>query len=130
MEVTARAGRYGCVAGARGCLAAVVDGRGWGGVCGPGGGMVAAEDKGALNKQYRLVTPNGPVLSDIPGRYAGWCSGKIFGRLDCQSGKQLKHENRVFFGSWEDAIACGYRPCKVCKPTDGDQIEHQACSAR
>ncbi|MBI2035718.1 MAG: hypothetical protein HYT12_03495 [Candidatus Liptonbacteria bacterium] len=50
------------------------------------------------------------------GKYAGWAPGKIFGLLSCKSGMRMKKENRVFFHNWDDAIACGYRPCKNCKP--------------
>ncbi len=55
-------------------------------------------------------------MSEQPGVLAGWKPGKIFGRLDCESGIRMKPENRVFFHSIEDAIAQGYRPCKKCKP--------------
>ena len=67
------------------------------------------------------VLRNGKVAENFfPGRYAGWKNGKVFGRLDCKSGKRMKKENRVFFLTWEDAIASGYRPCKKCKPTPED----------
>jgi len=39
---------------------------------------------------------------------------KIYGKLSCKSGKRMKKENRVFFGSEEDAISHGYRPCGSC----------------
>jgi methylphosphotriester-DNA--protein-cysteine methyltransferase len=39
---------------------------------------------------------------------------KIYGRLHCKSGKRMNRENRVFFISKEEAIACGYRPCAHC----------------
>lgn len=41
---------------------------------------------------------------------------RIFGILDCKSGKRMKKENRVFFHTLEDAVMEGYRPCKNCKP--------------
>ena len=74
-----------------------------------------------MPKQYKVMGPDGKIfLSETPGRYAGW-NGKrkdrlIFGRLDCKSGMRMKKENRVFFHSWADAIAAGFRPCKLCKP--------------
>ena len=72
-------------------------------------------------KQIFKVLKDGRVIkSTIPGRYAGWRPGKIFGRLDCKSGMRIKKENRVFFLTWEDALAAGYRPCKKCKPTPND----------
>lgn len=39
---------------------------------------------------------------------------KIYGALKCKSGKRMKRQNRVFFNSEHDAIACGYRPCGNC----------------
>lgn len=40
----------------------------------------------------------------------------------CPAGRRTKPENRVHFQSREDAIARGYRACKVCKP-DGPHPE-------
>ena len=39
---------------------------------------------------------------------------KIYGTLSCSSGKRMKRENRVFFGSEHEAIENGYRPCGHC----------------
>ena len=39
---------------------------------------------------------------------------KIYGTLQCCSGKRLKQSNRVFFGSRQEAIANNYRPCAHC----------------
>jgi len=39
---------------------------------------------------------------------------KIYGTLDCKSGKRMKMKNRIFFKSEEEAIALGYRPCGHC----------------
>lgn len=65
---------------------------------------------------YRILKRGLIIKSTKPGKYAGWKKGKIFGRLDCASGMRMKKENRVFFHTWEDALAEGYRPCKKCKP--------------
>ena len=55
--------------------------------------------------------------SAMPGRYAGNTTHKVFGRLDCASGKRMmKPENRVFFLTWEDAIVAGIGLAN-CKPT-------------
>lgn len=70
--------------------------------------------------EYEILKDGKVIKSKILGRYAGWRPGKIFGRLDCKSGKGMKKENRVFFLTWEDAINEGYRPCKKCKPTPND----------
>ncbi len=47
-------------------------------------------------------------------RYAGNRSLKIYGRLDCRSGRRMSKENRVFFVSESAAIGAGYRPCGHC----------------
>ena len=39
---------------------------------------------------------------------------KIYGKLNCKSGKRMKKENRMFFTSTEEAIENGYRPCAHC----------------
>jgi methylphosphotriester-DNA--protein-cysteine methyltransferase len=39
---------------------------------------------------------------------------KIYGKLNCSSGKRMKKENRVFFISEEDARKQGFRPCGHC----------------
>jgi len=43
---------------------------------------------------------------------------KIYGRLDCKSGKRMKKENRVFFHSEKGATEKGYRPCGHCMKTE------------
>lgn len=42
---------------------------------------------------------------------------KIYGTLQCKSGKRLKRENRIFFSSENEAIKNGYRPCRHCMKT-------------
>ncbi|MFA6603843.1 MAG: Ada metal-binding domain-containing protein [Patescibacteria group bacterium] len=76
-----------------------------------------------MNRQrtYKLQKDGRTISSRQPWRYAGWRLGKIFGRLDCASGRRMKPENRVFFLTWDDAIAAGYRPCKNCRPTPSDR---------
>jgi methylphosphotriester-DNA--protein-cysteine methyltransferase len=39
---------------------------------------------------------------------------KIYGRLNCASGKRMKKENRVFFENETEALASGFRPCGHC----------------
>lgn len=79
-----------------------------------------------MTRTYAVLTPDGEIRSAKPGRFAGWNGGgkdrKIFGRLTCASGQRLmKPENRVYFRSYEDAVACGFRPCKKCRPEPGDR---------
>lgn len=47
-------------------------------------------------------------------RWGGHCQLKIYGRLDCWSGRRMKRRNRVFFSSAEEAEKLGYRPCGHC----------------
>jgi len=39
---------------------------------------------------------------------------KIYGQLNCSSGRRMKVENRVFFYEEAEAIANSYRPCGNC----------------
>ncbi|MGV3613445.1 MAG: Ada metal-binding domain-containing protein [Fluviicola sp.] len=43
---------------------------------------------------------------------------KIYGTLNCSSGKRMKRENRVFFSSKHEAREKGFRPCGHCMKTD------------
>ena len=42
---------------------------------------------------------------------------KIYGILQCKSGKRMKHKNRVFFASENEAVKNGFRPCGHCMKT-------------
>jgi methylphosphotriester-DNA--protein-cysteine methyltransferase len=39
---------------------------------------------------------------------------RIYGTLECSSGKRMKIENRVFFRTEHEALEQGYRPCGHC----------------
>lgn len=39
---------------------------------------------------------------------------KLYGTLQCQSGRRMKKTTRVFFSSAEEALAQGFRPCAHC----------------
>jgi len=39
---------------------------------------------------------------------------KIYGTLNCKSGKRMKMVNRIFFRLEYEAISLGYRPCGHC----------------
>ncbi|MFS4492541.1 Ada metal-binding domain-containing protein [Maribacter sp. 2308TA10-17] len=43
---------------------------------------------------------------------------KIYGKLDCKSGRRMKRENRVFFISEKEALQNNFRPCGHCMKTD------------
>lgn len=45
---------------------------------------------------------------------------RIYCRPACPAGRRTKPENRVHFGSREEARANGYRACKICKPDEKD----------
>ncbi|HEX5171397.1 MAG TPA: Ada metal-binding domain-containing protein [Cyclobacteriaceae bacterium] len=45
---------------------------------------------------------------------AGNLRMKIYGLLNCRSGKRMKDTNRVFFKSETEAILYGFRPCSHC----------------
>lgn len=47
-------------------------------------------------------------------KFGGNSKLKIFGTLNCKSGKRMKRENRVFFFSQKEATKQGYRPCGRC----------------
>lgn len=49
-------------------------------------------------------------------RYGGNKKLKIYGTLQCKSGKRMKSTNRVFFADEQEAINAGYRPCSHCMP--------------
>ena len=49
----------------------------------------------------------------------GCTTTRIFCRPNCPPGRRTKAENRVRFASAEEAYAAGFRPCRVCKPSEG-----------
>jgi len=50
--------------------------------------------------------------------YGGNSKLKIYGTLQCKSGKRMKKENRVFFSSLTEAKTGNYRPCGNCMRRD------------
>ena len=83
-------------------------------------GFFEVPDSRLPQKRYKVLKGGNIIESIIPGRFAGYRPDKIFGRLDCKSGMRMNKENRVFFMTWGDAIAEGYRPCKNCNPMPND----------
>jgi hypothetical protein len=47
-------------------------------------------------------------------RLGGNLKLKIYGTINCASGKRMKTENRVFFQDETEAITNGFRPCGHC----------------
>ena len=62
----------------------------------------------AQNRTLKNLITSGAVT------LAGNKNLKIYGRLQCKSGKRMNLENRVFFGSEIEAVKLGYRPCGHC----------------
>ena len=56
----------------------------------------------------RILIRHGKILM------GGNIQQKIYGILQCRSGKKMKKDNRVFFGAEQEAIFFGYRPCGHC----------------
>ena len=52
---------------------------------------------------------------------AGNSKLRIYGTLNCPSGKGMKVQNRVFFSSEAEAVQLGYRPCGHCMRTEYKQ---------
>ncbi|MDX2045901.1 MAG: Ada metal-binding domain-containing protein, partial [Chitinophagaceae bacterium] len=44
---------------------------------------------------------------------------------NCKSGKRMKAENRVFFGSEKEALQSGYRPCGHCMKKEYEQWKNK-----
>lgn len=50
--------------------------------------------------------------------YGGNLNLKIYGTLQCKSGKRMKTKNRIFFNTIEQAKELGFRPCGHCLRDD------------
>lgn len=53
--------------------------------------------------------------------FGGNAKLKIYGTLNCASGKRMKRHNRVFFLSDVEAKKRGYRPCGHCMKNEYQQ---------
>ncbi|MBM9500902.1 hypothetical protein JWG44_11640 [Leptospira sp. 201903071] len=51
-------------------------------------------------------------------RFGGNLRLRIYGKLNCSSGKRMKKVNRVFFSSKTSAEKNGFRPCGNCLKED------------
>lgn len=54
------------------------------------------------------------MLVTFESMFAGNRKLKIYGTLQCDSGKRMKWAKRVFFTSEKEAIEKGYRSCGHC----------------
>ncbi len=57
---------------------------------------------------------------------AGNARLKIFGRLNCSSGKRMKKVNRVFFTSVQEAYEHHFRPCGHCMKAEYKQWKNES----
>ena len=64
------------------------------------------------SRQLKVLIAKGEV------QLAGNRKLKIYGTLNCSSGKRMKMENRVFFKSEAEAVDSDYRPCGHCMRQD------------
>jgi methylphosphotriester-DNA--protein-cysteine methyltransferase len=60
------------------------------------------------SRQLKVLIDKGEI------QLAGNRKLKIYGTLNCSSGKRMKADNRVFFKSETEAKEMGYRPCGHC----------------
>ncbi|MGZ8558479.1 MAG: Ada metal-binding domain-containing protein [Chitinophagaceae bacterium] len=56
--------------------------------------------------------------------FGGNLSLKIYGKLNCPSGKRMKKQHRVFFSSAKEAIEKGFRPCGNCMRNEYQKFKH------
>ncbi|RLA83243.1 MAG: hypothetical protein DRG31_06400 [Deltaproteobacteria bacterium] len=64
------------------------------------------------------VSAKGRKLASEPAvyKYVSSKNSSVFHRPDCSSVKRISPENLVGYGSREEALSAGKRPCKRCKP--------------
>jgi methylphosphotriester-DNA--protein-cysteine methyltransferase len=74
--------------------------------------MIAHKDLGVLHftRSRKLLE----LIRNETITFAGNKRLKIYGTLQCVSGKKMKAENRIFFHDKSEAIVLGYRPCGHC----------------
>ena len=78
------------------------------------------EDPTLINQYYQALINRNPEYLGI--FYAGVKTTSIFCIATCRA-KKPKKENIDFFSSVNEALENGFRPCKICKPTEN---AHQA----
>jgi AraC family transcriptional regulator of adaptative response/methylated-DNA-[protein]-cysteine methyltransferase len=72
-------------------------------------------EKKKINIYYQALLDRDPGFVGI--FYAGVKTTSIFCIATCRARKP-KLENVEFYSTFKDALDAGYRPCKVCKPTE------------
>lgn len=69
-----------------------------------------------MRKHIDLTGQLFPLLRSGEIAFGGHAKLRIYGRLDCRSGKRMRMEHRVFFASEREARQLGFRPCGHCMP--------------
>jgi hypothetical protein len=83
---------------------------------------VAVVVAGALLPTAGCRRDDGPTANDsvqdvnAPGEFLGNEANKVVHRLDCVATKNIQPLYRQTFPRLADAMAKGYRPCKLCLP--------------
>jgi len=72
-------------------------------------------DKNQINDYYQALVAREPSYVGI--FYVGVKTTTIFCIATCRARKP-KRENVEFYSSFKEALDAGYRPCKICKPTE------------
>lgn len=77
---------------------------------------VVQTDTSSVNpsKPSNVVTA-GSSTSASSGSFVASKQGKKYFPVDCGSAKTIKEENKVYFGSEEEAVSAGYERSLTCK---------------
>ena len=75
-----------------------------------------SEAKRALLRGEGVQPANLEQPAEAGVRYYGSATTHIFCYPTCQHAQRISDPHRVTFKSAEEAVATGYRPCKVCRP--------------
>ncbi len=72
-------------------------------------------DENKISEFYQALLNREP--SYVGTFYVGVKTTMVFCLATCRARKP-KRENVEFYTSFKEALDCGYRPCKICKPTE------------
>lgn len=76
-------------------------------------------DQQLINKYYQALVERDPNFAGI--FYVGVKTTDIFCIATCRARKP-KPENVVFYTTFKEALDHGFRPCKICKPTENAEV--------
>lgn len=74
----------------------------------------AGFDTRTLSEDYYLASAE-PAHSNALA-YIGNKNSHVFHLAGCQSASSMNEKNKVFFGTRDEAVNKGYKPCSKCKP--------------